>query len=152
MIGVAYEAFSTKATRQREAQMSPVAATESDSKSAILKSNSLGVQRPRPTRVHSRVTRARRGRWGENAVAFASVCHWQRRSGARLHSGRFADRLSLSAANARPKLNGSESANGQNNKQTTHPLSVMRVNLEFDDMSSVGASRLFAPVTFATPS
>jgi hypothetical protein len=117
VIGVAYKVFSTKAkARQREAQMSPVAATESDFKSAILKSKSRVAKRPRPTRVHSRVTRARRGRWGENAVAFASVCHWQRRSGARLHSGRFADRLSLSAANARPKLNGSESANGQNNK------------------------------------
>ena len=29
----------------------------------------------------------------ENAVALASVCHWQRRSGARLHSCRSADRL-----------------------------------------------------------
>jgi hypothetical protein len=36
MIGVAYEAFSTKArARQREAQMSPVAATESDSKASL---------------------------------------------------------------------------------------------------------------------
>jgi hypothetical protein len=33
----------------------------------------------------------------------ASVWHWQRRSGARLHSCRFAHRLPLSAANARPK-------------------------------------------------
>jgi len=40
---------------------------------------------------------------GENAAAFASVCPWQRRSGARLHSHRSADRLPLSAANARPK-------------------------------------------------
>jgi len=40
---------------------------------------------------------------GENAVAFASVCPWQRRSGARLHSNRSADRLPLSAPNARPK-------------------------------------------------
>jgi len=39
----------------------------------------------------------------KNAVAFASVCHWHRRSGARLHSGRSTDRLPLPAANARPK-------------------------------------------------
>jgi len=32
-----------------------------------------------------------------------NICHWQRRSGARLRSCRFADRLPLSAANARPK-------------------------------------------------
>ncbi|HEV2328876.1 MAG TPA: hypothetical protein VGY56_08835 [Verrucomicrobiae bacterium] len=40
---------------------------------------------------------------GEMAVAFASVCPWQRRSGVRLHSRRSADRLPLSATNARPK-------------------------------------------------
>ena len=83
------------------------AAAESDSKAnpPILKSKSLWVQRPRPTRVHSRVTRARRGRWTdrENAVALASVCHWQRCSGVRLHSCCSADRLPLPAANARPK-------------------------------------------------
>jgi len=39
----------------------------------------------------------------ESATAFASVYHWRRRSGARLHSYRSADRLPLSAANARPK-------------------------------------------------
>jgi hypothetical protein len=39
----------------------------------------------------------------ESAPAFASVCHWRRRSGARLHSCRSADCLPLSAANARPK-------------------------------------------------
>jgi hypothetical protein len=95
------------------AQVSPVAATVErlKSNSPILKSKSLWVQCPRPTRVHSRVTRARRGRTEENAVAFASVYHWQRRSGARLHSGRSADRLPLSAANARPKRNNGESAN-----------------------------------------
>jgi hypothetical protein len=37
------------------------------------------------------------------AAPVASVWHWQRRSGARLHSCRFAHRLPLSAANARPK-------------------------------------------------
>ena len=56
----------------------------------ILKSESLWVQRPRPTHVHSHATRARRGRQGENAVASASVCHWQRRSGTRFHSCRSA--------------------------------------------------------------
>jgi hypothetical protein len=87
------------------AQASPVAATVErlKSNSPILKSKSLWVQSPRPTRVHSRVTRARRGQARKNAAAFASVCHWQRRSGARLHSCRSADRLPLSTANVRPK-------------------------------------------------
>jgi len=48
----------------RAAQASPVAATAErlQSNPPILKSKSLWVQSPRPTRVHSRVTRARRGR------------------------------------------------------------------------------------------
>jgi hypothetical protein len=49
----------------------------------------------------------------------ASVWHWQRRSGARLHSCRFADRLPLPAANARPKRNGNYSQHGQNDLPTT---------------------------------
>jgi hypothetical protein len=50
----------------------------------------------------------------------ASVCHWQRRSDAWLHSGRFADRLPLLAANARPKRNKSESANGDSANNRLH--------------------------------
>jgi hypothetical protein len=44
------------------------------------RSKSLGIQSPRPTRVHSRVTRARRGRTLKAQPRLASVCHWQRRS------------------------------------------------------------------------
>jgi hypothetical protein len=56
------------------------------------------------TNARSQPCNARSSRTnGENAVAFASVCHWQRRSGARLHSSRSAGRLPLSAANVRPK-------------------------------------------------
>ena len=48
----------------RTAQVSPVAATKErlQSNPPILESKSLWVQRPRPTRVANRATRARRGR------------------------------------------------------------------------------------------
>ena len=60
---------------------------------SMLKARAFGVQHPRPTRVHSRATRASRGRTGRKRSRVRFREDWQRRSGARLHSCRFADRL-----------------------------------------------------------
>jgi len=65
---------------------------------------------------------------GRSAIAPASVWYWQRRSGARLHSCRFADRLPLSAVNARPKRNGHLLQRRQNDLPILHPLCALRLN------------------------
>ena len=88
------------------AQVSPVAATKKrlQSNPSILKGKSLWGS---TSATNSRCPSVQRALVaddiGENAAAPASVCHWQRRSGARLHSYRSADRLPLSATNTRPK-------------------------------------------------
>jgi hypothetical protein len=70
----------------------------------MLKSKSLWGFSIRDQRAFTAVQRALVADTnGKNAAAFASVYHWQRRSGVRLHSCLFADRLPLPAANARPK-------------------------------------------------
>jgi len=73
--------------------------------------SALAVERrlPEPAELKDALQPPLSHRWGvvflrlKNAVAFASICHWQRRSGARFHSSRSTDRLPLPAANARPK-------------------------------------------------
>ncbi len=100
----AHRRFQKSLAQQRRCRQSRRPKSDSQSNPPILKSKSLWGSTS-ATNARSQPCNARSSRTssGKNAVAFASVCHWQRRSGARLHSCRFADRLPLSAANARPK-------------------------------------------------